>query len=169
MSFEDMEFDEINVIEKNVKHGQAKRGKVTREYHVWISMIQRCCNPNDEAYPRYGGRGITVCDEWRESFAVFKKFIDEKLGPKPSKNYTLDRKDNNKGYNPDNLQWATRKAQAENRRSSKQVVYKDRVQCLMQWATELNLPYHTIKKRILEGWTVVQAFETPIRKRAIIL
>ncbi|MFD1274885.1 hypothetical protein [Streptomyces kaempferi] len=89
-------------------HGMRK----TSEYAIWTSMKQRCHNPAHQHYEDYGGRGITVCQRWQDSFEAF--FGD--IGPRPSADHTLDRVDNDRGYEPGNVQWRTRREQAQNRR-----------------------------------------------------
>ena len=84
------------------------------EYKVWAAMKQRCQNPRDPRYHRYGGRGITVCPEWCDSFDAFLTHI----GPRPSKGYQLDRIDNDGCYEPGNVRWATPQQQALNRSTS---------------------------------------------------
>lgn len=94
------------------KHGGAGvSGLRWPEYSVWNSMKQRCHNPMNPAYSHYGGRGITVCDEWRASFQTF---INQ-VGRRPAPGMQLDRIDNNRGYVPDNVRWVTREMNMQNR------------------------------------------------------
>jgi hypothetical protein len=84
----------------------------TPEYEAWCHMKSRCSRKADKAYPDYGGRGITVCDEWLSDFSAFLGHIGYRPGPE----YSVDRKDNNRGYEPGNVRWATRTEQSNNRR-----------------------------------------------------
>lgn len=81
-------------------------------YIIWYSMKQRCTNPNHRAYANYGGRGISVYPEWLRSYEAFESY----MGPKPGPEYSLDRINNERGYEPGNVRWATAKEQAANRR-----------------------------------------------------
>lgn len=81
-------------------------------YAIWCAIIQRCTNPNDPAYPNYGGRGITICDQWRHDFVAFRDHVGD-----PPPDLTLDRIDNDRGYEPGNVRWATRAEQNRNRRA----------------------------------------------------
>ena len=82
---------------------------------IWSSMKQRCFNPNNPSYPRYGGRGITICERWLDSFENFYQDI----GERPSRDYTLDRIDNNGNYEPTNCRWADLITQAKNKEDYK--------------------------------------------------
>lgn len=88
------------------------RPSTTPEYSIWSGIIQRCTNPRQPSYPRYGGRGINICDRWRRSFAAFL----EDVGPRPSPQHSIDRVDNDGNYEPSNCRWATAAEQRLNQR-----------------------------------------------------
>lgn len=124
------------VAERNTKHGL--RG--TPEYSSWIAMKRRCESPTDKDYPKYGGRGVTVCKEWSVSFLDFLSHI----GPRP-KGTTLDRINSNIGYEPGNVRWATSIEQGRNRRNTRQWVIKGQFfESIKDAATAFSVSEHTI-------------------------
>lgn len=144
-------------------HGNAPRGNHSPEYGIWSGMLTRAAEgkPPSKDHDRYRGRGITVCDRWQDSFEAF--LMD--MGPRPSRNHSLDRIDNDGNYCPENCRWATRKEQSRNTRTNKMLVYRGETRCLAEWVEITGVPRVTIRTRLRLGWTVEQAFETPIRKR----
>jgi hypothetical protein len=97
-----------------VMHGARRKGADRKTYYSWQGMIQRCTNPANPKYPQYGGRGILVCDRWRE----YSNFLAD-MGPRPSNSHSIERRDTNGNYEPTNCVWATATVQGRNRRSVK--------------------------------------------------
>lgn len=139
------------------KHGQA--GK-TSEYNTWASMKSRCNNPNHRAYSNYGGRGITVCPEWNESFEAF--FRD--MGEKPFEGATLDRKDSNGPYEKSNCRWATDQQQADNRRSTRLITRSGKTLSVAGWERELGIARGRLQARLRAGWTFEEAISLPFKR-----
>lgn len=128
----------------------------TREYITWTNIKARCTNPNNKAYKNYGGRGIAICDTWLNSFEVFYR----DMGDCP-KGFSIERKDNNKGYYKENCIWASAKTQSMNRRSNFIVNYRGEDKPLKQWCEDLKLDYKKVFARIKQlGWTVERALST---------
>ena len=115
----------------------------TTEYHIWTGIIQRCTNSNSKDYPRYGGRGICVCNQWRNSFQAFYDYV----GPRPSDKHSIDRKDNNGHYEPGNVKWATFEEQASNRRNNLLINYNGTMLTAAQIARMLNISSSTVLYR----------------------
>lgn len=134
----------------------------TRLYHIYAEIKTRCYNPNSQPYSRYGGRGIVMCDEWRNSFESFYEWA---IKNGYSDELTVDRIDNNGIYSPENCRWATDVEQANNRRSCIMITREGKTQSLKQWCEELNVSYKTVhvRYRIL-GWNIEDALTRPIRK-----
>jgi hypothetical protein len=120
-----------------LKHGMAK----TKEFNSWASMRQRCKNKDCKAHSDYGGRGITICPEWDD----FSKFYAD-MGPRP-KGTSLDRKNNNVGYSPENCHWADQKTQTRNRRTTTFCEFQGETLPLQTWAERFKLPYKTLWHR----------------------
>jgi hypothetical protein len=121
--------------------------RYTSEYLIWKGMKSRCYNRNEQNYKNYGGRGITVCDEWRNDFPAFY----EHIGPRPSKEYSVERINNDKGYEPGNVKWGTREEQANNKRTKRLVEHNGEVRSLTEWANYLQIPIGTIFYRLAHG------------------
>lgn len=141
----------------NTKHGSTG----TRTYESWRSMKRRCGNKNDPMYYLYGGKGITVCERW----SCFENFMQD-MGERP-KNKSIDRIDNNKGYYPENCQWATCREQALNRNTTKHksIEYCGQVKPLSVWADELKIKASVLYARIIRmEWSVEKAFTQPVKR-----
>lgn len=123
--------------------------------------MYRCYNPKHEAYERYAGRGIAVCERWRD----FRNFRVD-MGVRP-KGLTLERVDNDKGYEPGNCEWRTPKEQANNRRDNLYLSFQDKAQHVSAWAQETGISVRLITKRLSNGWSVERALTEPthIEKR----
>lgn len=149
--------------ETMITHGEYSRGP-SSEFMSWIAMIQRCENQNAEKFPDYGGRGITVCERWRSSF---HNFLSD-MGKKPSRKYTLDRRDNDGNYEPSNCRWATPTQQAANRRqrtNARLIKWRGEVLSVTDWAKKLGYPYNALFHRLDSGWSIEKTLTTPVRRR----
>lgn len=140
-------------VHKNTIHGR----RYNPEYNIWNHMKIRCSDKLDKDY---GGRGISVCEEWKNSFMAFYS----RIGERPSSKHQLDRIDNNGNYEPGNVRWATRKEQSSNRRTNIVITYNGETMILKDWSEKLNMSYGVLRKRIRKGWDVHTAFNTPISK-----
>lgn len=143
----------------NYRHGAKSGGRIASEYPVWQSMKDRCLNPNNQDFAYYGGRGITVCDRWRQSFEAFL----EDVGPRPSKRHWIDRLDTNGNYDPGNCAWRTIQEQQRNRRSNRRVEWRGESLLLCEWSQKLGVAYDTLRHRLDAGWSVEDAFGKPVK------
>lgn len=144
------------------KHGFAKHVNTEnlRLYQIWSGMKQRCLNPKQAHFELYGGRGITVCEEWLNSF---EKFLDD-MGPRPDNNFSLDRIDNNQGYSRDNCRWATRVQQSQNRRTNIMITFGSATRALSYWCKMFGMPHATATSRIKkDGYEPQMALTTPLK------
>lgn len=144
-------------------HGATKHNKTHPDYRlyaIWNGMIFRTNNPNSLAYERYGGAGITVCDEWLHSFEIFRDWA------KANGYYeglSIDRIDGKKGYFPENCRWATPLQQTRNRKNTCYLTYAGEVKTLKEWATQYNISYNALRKRVHHGWPIQRALTEPVR------
>lgn len=146
----------LQKIPKNITHNMSK----TRMYHIWSMMRRRCNDPKNHAYINYGGRGITVCDEWNGSF---EPFMDWALSHGYDDNLTIDRIDNDGNYCPDNCRWVKPEEQAQNRRRNWKIEHQGKTKNLKQWCDELNLDYKRTHNRLNQlGMTFEKAISMPV-------
>ncbi|MBO7123225.1 MAG: hypothetical protein J6V90_08105 [Treponema sp.] len=133
----------------------------TRLNNIYRNMKMRCYNPKNPAYENYGGRGIVVCDEWKERYAGYKRFKEWALSNGYQEDLTIDRINNDKGYSPDNCKWVSMKVQQRNKRNTFFVIYKGKTKPLILWCEELGLSYNRIRARLeVLKWSVKKALET---------
>jgi hypothetical protein len=125
-------------------HGKSN----TRTYRIWANMLTRCTNEKCNAYSRYGGRGITVCDDWRR----FEGFLSD-MGEAPAE-MSLDRKDNNAGYSRENCRWASRKQQGRNTRVNRLLKFEGITLPMSAWSEQLGIPQSTILNRLKRNWPI---------------
>lgn len=132
---------------KNLRHGARK----TRAYTIWWNMKSRCERPDSKYFCAYGGRGIAVCERWQD-FAAFLEDVGQ-----PKDGYTIERIDNDRGYEPGNVRWADRKEQANNRRTNKFITHNGETLTLQQWADKTGICRSTISYRLNSGKTIKEA------------
>lgn len=145
---------------KNTKwktHGESG----TRLYRKWQSMKARCYQPNSTKYKNYGGRGITVCDQWRSDYAAFR---DWALANGYEDGLTIDRIDVNGNYEPSNCRWTTQKKQQNNRSNNRMLTYNGETKSLTEWAEDTGISEMVLRARITKlGWSVERALTEPVK------
>lgn len=129
--------------QSRLKHGF----RYKREYRIWIGIKERCYNPNNKNYQVYGGRGIKMSEEWKNSFEAFYR----DMGDLPSPTHTIDRRDNSLGYNKENCRWATRKEQANNKTNNILFTIDGETKTLSQWCNIHGIKLGTATNRIKRG------------------
>lgn len=145
----------------NKKHG----GKNERLYGIWHGMKDRCYNPNSTFYSRYGGRGITVCEEWKNDYSAFREWaFAHGYDPEKSRKYqSLDRLDNDGNYCPENCQWRTSSEQCNNKSNNHLVRLGDEVKTITEWARITGINKSTIEKRLtVYGYSDAEALTKPL-------
>jgi hypothetical protein len=148
----------------NIKHGACANGKIASLYNRWKDIKQRCNNPTRITYARYGGRGIKLCKRWHD-YVAFAADILEKIGPPPTRRHQLDRIDNDKGYTPGNMRWATPKQQIRNSRSVRLITIQGKRMSVIEWCEHFNLSVNTFRFRKRKGLSDKAALTTPVDKR----
>lgn len=139
------------------RHGMSH----TRIYVIWQSMKQRCLNPKVSCYPRYGGRGVTVCERWRDSFEAFLN----DMGPSYRDGFSIDRIDNNRlGYCKENCRWIPAQEQAGNKRNNRYLSLDGQTHTIAEWSRITSIDYNTIHERLRHGWSVERALSTPCNR-----
>jgi hypothetical protein len=147
-------FDEALTGHQRIRHGLSD----TKAYKAWKNMRSRCNNPNDPRFRWYGGRGIKICTRWN----LFARFLAD-MGPPPAR-YTLERKDFNGMYCPENCVWTTQKEQTRNTRRNVRLTFAGETLCVSEWAEKLQLSYTALIQRIRHGWSVERTLTTPVGK-----
>lgn len=142
------------------RHGYSPKGGRSPEYTCWIDIKERCLNSKHKYFEYYGGRGITICDQWRDDFMSFLSDV----GERPSDKHTIDRwPDNDGNYEPGNVRWATRKEQVANRRSTRFVIVDGQKIPLSDAIRMLGLNRRLVCARIERGWTAEEAISKPAK------
>lgn len=137
-------------------HGESR----SAEYTSWHDMRNRCSDGKKHNFMHYGGRGIAICERWKK----FENFLTD-MGRKPSPKHTLERRDNNRNYEPSNCRWATRAEQSRNYRHSVYVTYKGVRGLLLELCEYFGLSYSVVSSRLRLGWSLEKAMATPTRSK----
>lgn len=140
----------------HTKHGESG----TRLHLEWRKMKHRCSNSNNDRWEDYGGRGITVCPEWQNSYEAFR---DWSLANGYRADLTIDRIDVNGNYEPSNCRWITNQKQQNNRRDNHYITYKGETHTITEWARLYNIGENAFVHRISRGWDIERALTTPMQ------
>lgn len=144
----------------NKTHGLSR----TSVYTLWCHIVSRCTNPKNKVYVNYGGRGISISNQWQHSFELFYAYISQ-LPNFGVKNYTLDRINNDGNYEPDNVRWATWTEQQRNKRNTHLVTYNNETRPLVEWESITGIGRSTLAQRLKLGWSVEKTLtQIPIRR-----
>lgn len=142
------------MIEKFGKHLMTE----TPTYFSWLNMRRRCNDPKNNRYYRYGGRGIKVCNRWNDSF---ENFLAD-MGERPSVEHSIERRENDMDYSPDNCFWATKRIQCNNKSTSVRWSFNGKDQTIGEWSKETGIGWDTLKNRVsIHGWSIEKALTTP--------
>lgn len=141
---------------KKSTHGLSK----SPLYHIYMTMKARCGNPNNHKYARYGGRGISICNEWTSDFMTFYNWA---IINGFKQGLSIDRINLDGNYTPENCKWSTPKEQARNTSTNRNIAFLGKTKCLQEWANEMGIKRETIAMRLNKGWSIGDTFNTPLR------
>lgn len=144
---------------KKTKHGLS----YSREYQIWEMIVQRTTNPKNTHYSYYGGRGIKISKKWLRGEG-FVNFINH-IGFAPTQKHTVDRINNSKGYEPDNVRWVTMEEQSKNKRNTNWLTYQNKKLCLADMARQYGLYPQALRSRLKKGWSLKESLTIPLGTR----
>ena len=152
----------MNTLNNNIGLRTKTHGMTnTRLYRIWINIKTRCLNKKDNHYNRWGGRGITICEEWLNDFM---NFYDWAMVNGYQENLSIDRIDNNGNYEPNNCRWSTIKEQNRNQRTNNLITYNGETLCLIEWAEKIGIKSNTLWNRLnLYKWSIEKTLTTKIK------
>ncbi len=142
------------MLERNTSHGLSK----TKTYKIWSGIQTRCLNPNSSGYPKYGAKGVTICERWND----YENFLAD-MGECPD-GMSIDRINNDLGYSPENCRWVDMKTQQNNRTNNNVITINGETKTFSQWADISPVSRNTIRNRINSGWCESDAIMTPRNK-----
>lgn len=138
-------------------------GTSSRLYFRWCHMKERCYSPSSRSYRHWGGRGITMCDEWKNDFLAFKEWA---LANGYKDGLSIDRINNDGNYEPSNCRWTTMKTQSNNRRGLHHITHNGETKTITEWSNITGIPVTTLYMRLKTyGWSVEKTLETNVQKR----
>ena len=147
-------------LRERATHGHARGKRPSTEWTTWKNMVLRCTNPSVDAYPYYGGRGISVCERWMK----FEHFIAD-MGCKPTKHHTIERNDVNGNYEQGNCRWATMLEQGANKQNTRLLTAFGETLHMQEWCRRTGILQGTLWDRLDRGWPVERALSEPVKKR----
>jgi len=133
-------------------HGHTVNGKLSKTYQTWVNMRERCFNNKVDRYKNYGGRGISVCDRWANSF---DNFLND-MGEKPN-GMTIERIDVNANYSKENCRWATAQEQAKNKTNTRLISYNGLTLTTQEWAKKIGISFSCLRVRLHRNWPIEKA------------
>ena len=143
------------LVNRSTKHNQ----RHTKLYEVWKTIKQRCLNPKNVSYHNYGGRGITICDDWKNDYFCFYEWS---INNGYKEGLSIDRINNNGNYEPNNCRWTTRIVQNNNTRANNYITINNETKTLAEWCRHYNISYSLVRQRYKRyNWDIIKALTTP--------